>query len=340
MKYDVIAKALLLSGLMVGGLVGLPAVNVSANEQPELTVYTYSSFTSSWGPGPVLKEAFEANCDCQLNYVSSDDGVSLLNRLRLEGEHTRADVVMGLDDMLMPQAKELSLVQSHDVALDSLSLKAALNWQDAYFIPFDFGFFAFVYDQTKTPEPVTSMEALLASDASVIYQDPRTSTPGQGLMHWIQLLYGDQSADAWQRLSDNTVTVTKGWSEAYAMFLQGESDYVLSYSTSPAYHQLVEESDQYAATVFTEGHLAQIEVAGISSFTTQSELARQFLSFLLQADTQALIAQHNWMLPVRNDVELPSPFDAAQREALQLSPDVAHANRRDWLRIWRSAANQ
>ncbi len=37
-----------------------------------------------------------------------------------------------------------------------------------------------------------------------------------------------------------TVTVTKGWSEAYGLFLKGESDPVLSYTTSPAYH-LIEE---------------------------------------------------------------------------------------------------
>jgi ABC-type thiamine transport system substrate-binding protein len=30
-----------------------------------------------------------------------------------------------------------------------------------------------------------------------------------------------------------TVTVTKGWSEAYGMFLDGEADMVLSYTTSP-----------------------------------------------------------------------------------------------------------
>lgn len=38
-----------------------------------------------------------------------------------------------------------------------------------------------------------------------------------------------------------TVTVTKGWSEAYGLFLKGESDLVLSYTTSPAYHIIAEK---------------------------------------------------------------------------------------------------
>lgn len=305
-----------------------------------LNVYTYSSFTSSWGPGPELKTRFEAVCDCELRFTSSDDGVSLLNRLHLEGDRTRADVVLGLDTMLMPQARRLGLVQSHDLRLEDWPLKASLDWQDAQFIPFDYGYFAFIYNRHQVDDPVDSLEALLSSDASVLYQDPRTSTPGQGLMHWIQAVYGDRSADAWQRLARNTVTVTKGWSEAYGMFLQGETDYVLSYTTSPAYHQLVESSDAYVATRFAEGHIAQVEVAAISAYSQNVALAQAFLAFLLEAEVQAVIAQHNWMLPVRDDVTLPEVFQQAERDVIQVSADLADRQRREWLQVWRSAVSR
>lgn len=74
----------------------------------------------------------------------------------------------------------------------------------------------------------------------MIYEDPRTSTPGLGLLLWMQKVYGDKAPAAWQQLAKKTVTVTKGWSEAYGLFLKGEGDLVLSYTTSPAYH-LIEE---------------------------------------------------------------------------------------------------
>ena len=45
----------------------------------------------------------------------------------------------------------------------------------------------------------------------------------------------------WAGLADNIVTVTPGWSEAYGLFLEGEADMVLSYTTSPAYHLIAEE---------------------------------------------------------------------------------------------------
>ena len=96
----------------------------------------------------------------------------------------------------------------------------------------------------------------------MIVQDPRTSTPGLGLLLWIKSIYGDEAADTWARLQPRIVAVTKGWSEAYfSLFLNGEAPMVLSYSTSPGYHMAVDETDRYQAAAFEEGHYLQVEVA-------------------------------------------------------------------------------
>ncbi|WP_091959807.1 thiamine ABC transporter substrate binding subunit [Marinospirillum celere] len=305
-----------------------------------LTVYTYSSFTSEWGPGAQIKEAFEAQCACQLEYISLDDGVSLLNRLRLEGASTRADVILGLDDALIEEARSLDLVQPHGLELQDFNFKSELAWQDKDFLPFDFGYFAFIYD-SETTQPVSSLAALLESDASVIYQDPRTSTPGQGLLVWMKALYGDETADAWSQLRQQTVTVTKGWSEAYSLFLEGEADYVLSYTTSPAYHQIVEETDRYQAAKFSEGHPRQIEVAAISRHAKQKELAGDFLAFLLSETAQEILPVTNWMLPVIEGVDLPEAFgDLIQPQAVGFTPEQIHQQRQQWIREWRSAVSR
>ncbi|WP_114418889.1 thiamine ABC transporter substrate binding subunit [Marinospirillum perlucidum] len=322
-----------------GLLLALSPFSAVAAEQ-SLTVYTYSSFTSEWGPGGQLREAFEAECDCQINYISADDGVSLLNRLRLEGASTQADVIVGLDDALIEEAKQLNLVADHQLDLAELDLKAELDWQDEFFIPFDFGYFAFIFDSEKT-QPVSSMQELLASDASVIYQDPRTSTPGQGLLIWMQALYGEEVSQAWQTLSEQTVTVTKGWSEAYSLFLEGEADYVLSYTTSPAYHQVAEDSNRYRAAAFSEGHPRQIEVAAVSPHSDQPELARDFLQFLVSQQAQEILPVTNWMLPVIEDVNLPAAFDELIRpQAVGFTPEEIHQQRQAWIREWRSAVSQ
>lgn len=75
--------------------------------KPVLTVYTYDSFAADWGLVGSQK-AFEADCNCELKLVALEDGVSLLNRLRMEGKNSKADVVLGLDNNLLDAASKQS----------------------------------------------------------------------------------------------------------------------------------------------------------------------------------------------------------------------------------------
>ena len=250
----------------------LPFGSAMAESKPELTVYTYDSFISDWGPGPQIKAAFEAECGCTLSFVGAGDGAALLTRIRLEGERTEADVVLGLDNSLMEQARDLGIFAPLAVAPDGLALPVA--WQDDTFLPYDWGYLAFVYDNTKLTDLPESFEALAASDLSIVIQDPRSSTPGLGLALWVKAAYGVEADDIWAGLSDNIVTVTKGWTEAYGMFLEGEADLVLSYTTSPAYHLIAEEDPTKSAVEFSEGHYLQVEVKAIWR-TSSWRLSRQ-----------------------------------------------------------------
>ncbi|WP_271270211.1 thiamine ABC transporter substrate binding subunit [Aliamphritea hakodatensis] len=328
-------KSALLASAVSLSAGGVLSANVAQAEP--LNVYTYDSFVSEWGPGPKLEAAFEAQCNCDVNFIAVDDGVSILNRLRVEGKKNKADIIMGLDDALMEETRATGLIAEHKVKLPEL--RAELNWQDKQFVPFDMGYFAFVYDADKIAEPVTSLRELINSDASVIYQDPRTSTPGQGLMMWVESVYGDESEAAWKQLSQHTVTVTKGWWEAYSMFLEGGADYVLSYTTSPAYHAVVEEKNNYKAAAFSEGHVAQVEVAAVLNTSKQPELAQQFLQFMVSPEAQEILPVTNWMLPVAKNTELPEVFGRlANVERIGFTSEEVAKQRKSWIREWRSAA--
>nr|WP_217904517.1 thiamine ABC transporter substrate binding subunit [Vibrio sp. 05-20-BW147] len=303
-----------------------------------LTIYTYDSFAADWGPGPTVEKAFEAQCGCDVNFVALDDGVSILNRLRLEGSNTKADIVLGLDNNLMAEAKATGLLAPHQVNPQALSLPN--GWADDTFIPYDYGYFAFVYNKDKLANPPKSLKELVESrdDLKVIYQDPRTSTPGQGLMLWMKSVYGDDVTGAWQQLAKKTVTVTKGWSEAYSMFLKGESDMVLSYTTSPAYHLIAENDAQYAAAGFSEGHYMQVEVAAKVKSSQNSALADQFMSFILSDEFQGAMPTGNWMYPVTN-VVLPEGYSSltVPEKALSFSAEEVAKQRKAWIREWQSA---
>ncbi|MFM5682266.1 thiamine ABC transporter substrate binding subunit [Aeromonas veronii] len=317
---------------------GLLSANVFAADT--LTVYTYSSFTAEWGPGPKIKQAFEKACDCTLNLVPLEDGVAILNRLRLEGNHSKADLVLGLDDALISEAKQSGLFAPHPAKLDGIKVPG--GWQDDTFVPYDYGYFAFVYDKSKLKTPPKSLKELVERpDLKVIYQDPRTSTPGQGLMLWMKSVYGDKAPEAWATLAKKTVTVTKGWSEAYGMFLDGEADMVLSYTTSPAYHLIAENKPQYQAAAFEEGHYRQVEVAAKLKSAKQEKLADQFLQFMVSPAFQNEIPTGNWMYPVI-DTPLPKGFEQMITVAkpLAFSADEVAANRKGWIREWLQAVAQ
>ena len=112
---------------------------------------TYDSFTSEWGPGPAIEKAFEADCGCDLVFTGAGDGAALLARLQLEGPRTEADVVLGLDTNLTAAARDTGLFAPHGVTAD-LTLPVA--WDDDTFLPFDWGYFAFVGGQGHCGRPV------------------------------------------------------------------------------------------------------------------------------------------------------------------------------------------
>ena len=319
------------------------ALVATASAQEKLTVYTYESFTAEWGPGPAVEKNFEAECGCDLEFVSVADGVALLNRLRLEGEATTADIVLGLDTSLTWEAQQTGLFAPHGISLDNIDVPG--GWTDETFVPFDYGYFAVVYDSQTLASPPASLQELVEGDpsAKIVIQDPRTSTPGLGLLLWMKAVYGDGAKDAWAKLSRRVLTVTPGWSEAYGLFTNGEAPMVLSYTTSPAYHLIAERVDRYKAASFAEGNYLQIEVAAATKKGAANPLAARFLSFMTGPGFQNVIPETNWMFPAGKTSEPINPvFNDMAKPAkpLSISPEEIAANRKAWIDEWLSVMSR
>jgi len=307
-----------------------------------LTIYTYESFTADWGPGPKVKAAFEKTCGCKVNYVSVTDGVALLSRLKLEGAGTKADIVLGLDTNLVNEAKDTGLFDASGV--DTSALKVPGDFKDDVFVPYDYGHFAVIYDTQTVKNPPKSMKDLVEGDPQqkIVIEDPRTSTPGLGLLLWVKSIYGDKSADAWTKLKGRILTVTPGWSEAYDLFTKGEAPMVLSYTTSPAYHMIEEKTDRYQAAAFSEGHYIQIEVAGLVKSSSNKDLARDFLKFMVSPAFQDIIPTSNWMMPASaTSAPLPDAFSklVVPTKTFLMSPEVVEKNRKAWIDEWLAATS-
>ena len=330
-------KYILITFLIINFIYGEAAF---AN-QNKLIIYTYDSFVSDWGPGPKIEEEFEKICDCDLEFVGIDSSIGILGRLKLEAEETNADIILGLDNNLISTAKNTNLLVKHKI--NPLNLNLPVDWNDEVFLPFDWGHFAFIYNSENLITPPKNFDELIKQDNSlrIIIQDPRTSTPGLGLLLWVKAIYKNKADEIWKKLSTKIVTVTKGWSEAYGLFLEGEGDLVLSYTTSPAYHQMVENEKKYKAAIFDQGHYLQIEVAAITKKGAQSKLSFDFLEFMLGDQFQSVIPTTNWMYPA-TDIMLPDTFKNLDKPniSLLMKPDEVEINRKEWISEWRRASIQ
>ncbi|MHA6296979.1 thiamine ABC transporter substrate binding subunit [Devosia sp. CAU 1758] len=305
-----------------------------AQEAPVLTIYTYDGFASEWGPGVPLKQGFEATCNCTVNWVAADSSIGTLRKVQLEGESTEADMILGLDTAIAGEARATGLFADHGLELTGLDLPG--EWKDAQFVPFDYSHFAFMHDTDTMPTPPASFEELIAldDDIKIVIQDPRSATPGLGLLLWVKAAYGDRAPEIWAGLKPHILTITREWSESYALFLDGEADMVLSYTTSPAYHIFDEDDHTIKAAMFSEGHFPQIEVAGILKSSDQQDLAREFLSYLASAEGQAAIPTTNWMFPVVDlGDELDPAFEGLPQpdKTLSLPEDEIAANSSAWI---------
>lgn len=307
---------------------------------PTLTIYTYNSFISDWGPGPRIKPAFEQICNCKLKIIGLNDGVMLLNRIRIEGKNSQADIILGLDNNLIDLAKKTGLFTNSHVDINKLNLP--IKWDNNIFIPYNYGYFAFIYNKKRITKPPKSFDELINSlqPWKIIYQDPRTSTPGLGLLLWIQKIYGKNSAQAWKKISHKTVTVTKSWSESYGLFLKGESDFVFSYTSSTGFHLLDDKKNNYAVALFSEGHYLQIEVAAQLASSKNPKLIQQFMQFMLSPIFQKTLATNNWMYPVIN-IPLPNVYKKipVPKKSLQFNAEDITQYRNKWIYLWQNAVS-
>lgn len=306
----------------------------------KLTIYTYDSFVSEWGPGPIVEKIFEDKYEIDLQFIAVDSAATLLNKIILEGENTKADLVLGLDMNLFNAAEKSQLFVSHNLKNINNKLTLPLNWESDIFVPYNYGYFAFVYNNKTLKNPPLSMEDLInKTDARIVIQDPRTSTPGLGLLTWMKALYGDSAQNKWSQLNKKIISVTKGWTDAYYnFFMAGEADIVLSYSTSPAAHIMFEENYDISASTFKEGNYISVEFAGILNSSKNKQMANKFLDFMISDDFQKVIPGTNIMYPVTN-VEMPEAFNKLEiPKLLQLDPKDINDNKDAWINEWLNAS--
>ncbi len=299
---------------VLAAVVWIGALVVGAEE---LVVYTYDSFVS-WGPAAEIEEAFEAaHPGVDLIWVAPGGSAETLSRMiaEIEAGGTEADVFLGISDADLVRASEY--LQPYDPALipnlahipeELLEIEPR-----GFAIPFDQGYVAFVYDSEVLPEKLVpkSFADLLRCElkGKIIVQDPRTSSTGRALLLWTIWRFGERGwVDFWRAFLRNVLVVTKGWSEAYDMFLAGEAPIVLSFTTDTAYSWIEYRSLRYRVALLDGEAYRFVEWMGIVRGSDRVDLAHAFMDLVISKEIQERIPTTQWMFPVSEIAELPPDF--------------------------------
>jgi len=261
----------------------LISTNLFAKET--IIVGTYDSFAAEWGPGPEIERLFEESCDCDLKYITTSQAGTLLGNIFLKNK----DIILG-------------------ATYDAEKFNSFYKFQ-----AYDYGYYAFIYNENLLTNPPQTFDELInRNDLKIVVQDPRTSPVGMGLLKWMSAVFDQNKMEAISKLDKQIITYTPGWSEAYGMFLEEKADLVLSYSTSPFYHQEYENIYNYKALIFPEGHMKENEYVIIPKDSNQKIIAEKFLSFLNTEEIQKIIAKSNIMYPIL-DSATPSKMKDLQK---------------------------
>ncbi len=334
---SILVLVLLLTSLLAQPVQEKPEVET----EKTLTLYCYDAFSSEWGSGPTLIPLFEEKTGIKVDVVSTGDAVEMLNRAISEGDQCPADIVMGISDDTASAAYRSGLFASYDSPMLNDVDSSLLFDSEKRLLPFDYGAFAFVYDtQSTVPEPksLDDLKDPIYKD-KIILIDPRTSSVGLGLLLWTIEVYGEDGyLDWWRSVGENALTIADSWSSAYGLFTEGEAPIVISYTTSPVYHAMWENSTRYKALIFPEGHSQTIEGIGIMKNSKHRAEAEAFVDFIL-SEGQVETAVANSMYPVSSKVVLPEEYKYAPvpEKLLRIEAETISANLERWTDEWTKA---
>ncbi|UYP45234.1 hypothetical protein NEF87_001519 [Candidatus Lokiarchaeum ossiferum] len=309
--------------------------NFESSSDTLLTIYTYESLLAD--PEYDFIDAYAnysgiSKDSIQIEYL--EDANTIVSRAVLEKENPVADVIIGIDNVLIHTAKSQQILapyESPTLSNISTDLVQYLD-SDFYVLPYDYGIIALYYNtmninSTSNPElkELTLQDILdYDLDKQLIVENPTLSSPGLGFLLWTIAVFGDPSIgfegllnqdwrDWWNKASSD-IRITPSWGAAFTEWYEEGSNrsMMVSYGTSPAYSACLYNDPSQKAIVSHEKNQEnawlQIEGLGLVKDAPHEDQAKDFIDWFLSDELQNNIAEHNWMYPANSNVNVSSTF--------------------------------
>ncbi|EMA40925.1 thiamine ABC transporter substrate-binding protein [Halobiforma nitratireducens] len=306
------------------------------DDEETLRIATYSSMVTGETPaGEWLAEAFEAEHedDPEIVWTVAEAGIeNYVRRAQLEAP-IDADLFLGLtppelvyvDETLQAGRLFETLDRDRLAHVDRVqpALVDAVDDPRDRLFPFDTGYVTVVADATAledgdgdgdgdgdddddndddespgVPESLADLLEPKYEDALVV-QDPRRSDPGRAFLLWTVAEYGDEYLEYWRELRENGVRVRQRWTDAYReSYLEGERPLVVSYSTDRVGASAAgRELRGHTVTPLEGTGVETVESVAVFAESPRTELAYDFVDFLLSRPAQREIALRNVQFP-------------------------------------------
>jgi thiamine transport system substrate-binding protein len=320
------------------------------DEPASLTLVAYDSFPTSGSLIDALA-AFTAETGIAVDVVDAGDTGTMVSKAVLTAGNPEGDVMFGVDNTFLSRVVDADVFEPYEAAgLDTVPGELRAIVPDGEATPVDFGDVCVNYDRTWFDEqglaPPTDLAALAepAYADLLVVQNPATSSPGLAFLMATIVEFGEAGwRDYWERLRDNGVEVSDGWTESYYERFSGGGDgpkpMVVSYGTSPPVEVVFADPPIDAATtaVIDTTCFRQIEFAGVLRGTDHVAEARELIDFLLSARFQAELPLNLYVYPANAEVPLPEVFTAnatVPAAPATLDPATISAERETWIAEW------
>ena len=340
-----VASLTLLTGCAV------PDDNRSASQQVRLIAHDSFVVTDE------AVEKLQRETGIELVVLTAGDAGSLVGNALLKKGDIGADVLFGVDNILLDKVLAAGVFTPHGVETGSLLPEFAEQTAGGLVMPIDYGDVCINIDRTwykakGIPEPKQLADFVAPQyKGQLVVPDPASSSPGLAFLLATVAEFGEAgSAAFWKSLSANDVLLTGDWTQAYVGNFtagggQGSRPAVVSYATSPPAEIIYASEPKPRApksVALTDGCYRQVEFAGVLSGAANPAGASRVIEWLVSESVQEKVAETMFVLPVRQGIKLPAVFEqfaAIVDTPLALDPSQITEGREEWINQWSKAMN-
>lgn len=333
-----------------------------------LTIYTYESLLADPEYDFIGAYAnYSGISKDSIQVVYLDDANTIVSRAVLEKENPVADVIIGIDNVLIHTAKSQQILSPYESpVLANISSDLVQNLDpDHYVLPYDYGIIALYYNMlninsSSNPEleDLTLQDILdYDLDKQLIVENPTLSSPGLGFLLWTIAVFGDPSIGFegllnqdwrdWWKAAAEDIRITPSWGAAFTEWYEEDANrtMMVSYGTSPAYSACLYDDSSQKAIVSHENNQdnawLQIEGLGLVKNAPHEAQAKDFIDWFLSEELQNNIPEHNWMYPANKNVNVSSTFADAVIDPVDvdilnelITPTMLSENLESWKVGW------